>query len=79
MDEVSPKLRGTLPAAARAKMVHHRGYSGGRGDDPHGVTTPVATYEDSEEYFLERDMRSLGVTNHPDFDPNKSFLKKVED
>lgn len=79
MEDISPKLRGTLPAAARSKMVHHRGYSGGRGDDPHGVTTPEATYEDSEEYFLEKTRRSLGVTDHPDFDPNKSFFKKVED
>lgn len=79
MENVSPKLRGTLPAAARAKMLHHRGYSGGRGDDPHGVTTPVATEQDSEEYALDMDMKSLGLTKSPDFDSSKLFLTKVED
>ncbi len=78
MSEISPKLRGTLPAAARSKMSTQRGGAGaGRGDNPHHVP-PVATYEDSEEYFLERENRRLGVTNHPDFDPNKSPFKKVE-
>lgn len=73
MEDISPKLRGTLPAAARSKMVHHRGYSGGRGDDPHGVTTPVATEQDDEEQWLSR------YEKHPDYDPNKSWFKKVED
>ena len=73
MEDISPKLRGTLPAAARSKMVHHRGYSGGRGDDPHGVTTPEATEQDDDAKWLaSQDL-------HPDFDPNKSFFKKVED
>ena len=73
MADISPKLRGTLPAAARSKMTHHRGYSGGRGDDPHGVTTPVATEQDDDEKWL------AGMEKHPDFDPNKSFFTKVED
>ncbi len=73
MDEVSPKLRGTLPAAARAKMVHHRGYSGGRGDDPHGVTQS-ATDQDDEMTWLASQHEI-----HPDFDPNKVWFKKVED
>lgn len=79
MADISPKLRGTLPAAARAKMPHHRGYNAGRGDDPHGVTQPTAGYEDSEEHFLDKSMKSLNLTKHPDFDSSKSPLKKVED
>lgn len=79
MADISPKLRGTLPAAARSKMVHHRGYSGGRGDDPHGVTTPVTTEQDDEEQWLNSEVQRLGLTKDPDFDSSKSPLKKVED
>lgn len=68
MDEVSPKLRGTLPAAARSKMVHHRAYNAGRGDDPHGVT------QDSDDLDMP-----AGMEKHPDYDSSKSFLTKVED
>lgn len=75
MADISPKLRGTLPAAARSKMVHHRGYSGGRGDDPHGVTTA----QDDEEQWLNSEVQRLGLTKSPDFDPSKSPLKKVEE
>ncbi len=69
MADISPKLRGTLPAAARSKMVHHRGYSGGRGDDPHGVTQ-----QDSDDLDMP-----AGMEKHPDFDSSKSPFKKVED
>ncbi len=79
MDEISPKLRGTLPAAARAKMVHHRGYSGGRGDDPHGVTTSVATEQDDDAQWLNSEVQRLGLTKDSDFDSSKSPLKKVEE
>jgi len=66
--DISPKLRGTLPAAARSKMVHHRGYNGGRGDDPHGVT------QDSDDLDMPADMEK-----HADYDSSKSFFTKVED
>jgi len=66
--DISPKLRGTLPAAARSKMVHHRGYSGGRGDDPHGVT------QDSDDLDMP-----AGMEKHADYDSSKSFFTKVED
>jgi hypothetical protein len=72
VENVSPKLRGTLPAAARAKMVHHRGYSGGRGDDPHGVTQPTNKPDNDDQWLA-------GMEKHPDYDPNKSFFTKVED
>lgn len=68
MADISPKLRGTLPAAARSKMVHHRGYSGGRGDDPHGVT------QDSDDLDMP-----AGMEKHADYDSSKSFFTKVED
>jgi hypothetical protein len=69
MADISPKLRGTLPAAARSKMVHHRAYNAGRGDDPHGVTQ-----QDSDDLDMP-----AGMEKHSDFDSSKSFLTKVED
>jgi hypothetical protein len=50
VSEISPKLRGTLPAAARSKMSTQRGGAGaGRGDNPHHVP-PVATEQDVDPY-----------------------------
>jgi hypothetical protein len=68
MADISPKLRGTLPAAARAKMVHHRGYNAGRGDDPHGAT------QDSDDLDMP-----AGMEKHPDYDSSKSYFTKDAD
>lgn len=69
MADISPKLRGTLPAAARSKMVTHRAYSGGRGDDPHGVTQ-----QDSDDLDMP-----AGMEKHADYDSSKSYFTKVKD
>lgn len=59
------QLKGTLPAAARARMLHHRGYSGGRGDDPHG------TSQDSDDLDIPS-----GLTKSPDFSSAPVFKKQ---
>lgn len=72
MADISPKLRGTLPAAARSKMVHHRGYNAGD-----------SSYPPKKTQFPQQDSDDLdmpaGMEKHPDYDSSKSFFTKVED
>jgi hypothetical protein len=65
VSDIDPRLKGTLPDAARAKMHHHRGYSGGRADDPHGVT------QDSDDLDIPS-----GLTKSADFSSAPIFKKQ---